>query len=96
VQETGAEASGAIAVIVPRHNRRRTGIIFYHHVARSDTPEHYADGVLKMFEVEIFLEQMTYCRELAKTCRRKYRLLNYSLILGFKGSTMFLTRLLWR
>lgn len=91
-----ASATHAIAVIVPRRNHRRTGVIFYHHVTRSDSPAQYADGVLKMSEVEIFFEKMTYCHELANICDRKYRLLNYSLILGIIGYAMFLALLLWR
>ena len=91
-----ASAVHAIAVIVPRRHRRRTGTIFYNHVVRSDSAAHYADSVLQMSEVDIFLEQMTYCHDLAKTCDRKYRLLNYSLVLGIIGYAMFLALLVWR
>ena len=91
-----ASVANAIAVIVPRRSRRQTGTIFYHDVARSAGPTDYADGLLRMSEMEIFLEQMTYCHELAKICDRKYRFLNYSLILGLIGYAMFIGLLLWR
>ena len=83
-------AALGIAVIVPRKSQKRDGIIFYHDIMQIASSERYADLLLEMSETEIFRKQIAYCYVLAKICDQKYRLLNYSFILGVVGYAMFL------
>ena len=85
-----------IAVIIPRKNHPKDPTIFYDSVARFDSPSRYADVVLNMADTELFCEQMAYCHALAKICALKYRLLNYSLVLGIIGYATFLALLLFQ
>jgi len=91
-----ASAALAIAVIVPRKNKRHDSIIFYHEIAQIGSPALYLHALAEMSDAEIFRTKMAYCHFVAKICNRKYRLLNFSLISGIVGYAMFLVLLLWR
>ena len=89
----GISAADAFAVIVPRLPRSATGILYLESVARLSSHE-YSHEVLRRSSSEIFNDQLDYCRELARICAIKYKLLHRSLVTGILGYAAFLAALI--
>jgi len=88
-------ATYAVAVIVPRLVDPESSIIHFRAIARHKSNRRYVEDLLARTPAALFEEQMAYCYDLAVISRRKYQLLNRSLIAGVLGYATFLATLIF-
>jgi hypothetical protein len=86
-------ASYSVAVIVPRVGTSPESIIHFRAIIRRPSAREYVDELLAKSQSEIFYEQAAYCHELARTCAKKYQLLDRSFFAGIIGYAAFLATL---
>jgi hypothetical protein len=83
-----ALAAGAflsLLVIIPRRPGSRRGFLLWEAIAQYGTGRQYADELWLLSPASLFQVKATHCFDLAKVCRRKYRMLRYALGTGAVG-----------
>lgn len=73
-----ALAAGAfltLMVVIPRTPGSRRGFIFWEAVAEYDSGRQYADELLTLSPATLFQIKTEHCFDLARVCRRKYKVL---------------------
>lgn len=76
----------AIAVVFPKLKGSRRGHIFWSGISEFDTSSEYANSVANLTEASIVDETLKHNYELSSICKRKYSILNISLISGAVGA----------
>jgi hypothetical protein len=75
----------ALLVVIPRTPGSRRGFLFWEAVAEYATGRQYADELWLLSPPSLFQVKAEHCFELAKVCRRKYRMLRWALWTGAVG-----------
>jgi len=75
-----------IAVVFPRLSGSKRGYIFWESIAEFASPTEFSDSAQKLDGKELTRELLKHSHELSKICRRKYRILNWSLRTGAVGA----------
>lgn len=75
----------ALLVIIPRTPGSRRGFLFWEAIAEYDTGRRYADELSLLSPATLFQVKAEHCFELAKVCRRKYKMLRCALWTGAVG-----------
>lgn len=75
----------ALLVVIPRTPGSRRGFLFWEAVAEYETGRQYADELWLLSPPSLFQVKAEHCFELAKVCRRKYRMLRCALWTGAVG-----------
>ncbi len=76
----------AISVVFPRLQGSKRGLVFWECIADFESPSRFTETVEKLNTTELTREIILHCHELARICREKYRLLNWSLRIGSFGA----------
>lgn len=75
----------ALLVTIPRTPGSLRGYLFWEAIAEHDSGRDYADGVARLSGASLFQITAEHCYELARVCRRKYKLLRLALYVGAVG-----------
>lgn len=75
----------ALLVVIPRTPGSRRGFIFWEAVARHKSGRDYADELSTLSPASLFQIKAEHTFDLAGVCRRKYRMLRWSLWIGAVG-----------
>ena len=86
-------ASLAFSVIFPRQRRHSENVLFWGGVADWPDRNAYIQAVASMESERITQAKLEYCYDLARICRRKFRLLRYAMMATAIGLVLFLVSL---
>lgn len=75
----------ALLVIIPRTPGSRRGFLFWEAIAEYETGRQYADDLSLLSGPSLVQVKAEHCYDLAKVCRRKYRMLRCALWTGTVG-----------
>lgn len=76
----------SIIVVVPFLKGSKRGLVFWDSIAEFTTPAEFSEELLKVGDSQLTVEIIQHSYELARVCKRKYRLLNWSLRIGAVGA----------
>ncbi len=75
----------SLLVVIPRTPGSRRGFLFWEAIAEYETGRQYADELWLLSPPSLFQVKAEHCFDLAKVCRRKYRMLRCALWTGAVG-----------
>ena len=75
----------ALLVVIPRTSGSRRGFLFWEAVAEYESGRQYFDDLWRLSPPSLVQVKVEHCYEMAKVCRRKYRMLRYALWCGAVG-----------
>lgn len=75
----------ALLVVIPRTPGSRRGFLFWEAIAEYDGGRQYFDDLWRLSGATLVQVKAEHCYELAKVCRRKYRMLRLALWSGAVG-----------
>jgi len=75
----------SLLVVIPRTRGSRRGFLFWEAVAEYETGRQYADELWMLSAATLFRVKADHCFDLARVCRRKYKILRVSLWSGTIG-----------
>jgi hypothetical protein len=75
----------AILVVIPRTPGSRRGFVFWEAIAEYESGRHYADELASLSPASLAQAKAEHCFDIAKVCRRKYRVLKYAIWSGTVG-----------
>lgn len=75
----------AVAVVIPRLPGSAKSLVSFLGIAEHETPQEYADRLLRTPGPALLAEKAQHCYTLATVCRRKHRLLQGAVILEALG-----------
>jgi len=78
-------AIAAVAVIVPRLPGRGRGAVSFLGIAAYETPDEYAQSLLRTSGPALLAEKAQHCHTLAQVCCAKYRVLRIAVVLEALG-----------
>ncbi len=78
-------AALAVFVILPRLGGAARGIVFWNAITLFENGKEYAAHVQKCDPAELAAAKLEHCHELARVCRRKYRIVAWALWCGSIG-----------
>lgn len=78
-------ATLAVFVVLPRLGGAARGIVFWNAITLFENGKDYAAHVQKCDPAELATAKLEHCHELARVCRRKYRIVAWALWCGSFG-----------
>jgi hypothetical protein len=76
----------ALMVVIPRLPGSRRGMIFWEAIAQFQTARQYADDIAQLSNAALTQNLAEHCYDLALVCKKKYRLLRWSIIASAIGA----------
>ncbi len=76
----------AVAVVFPKLKGSKHGFIFWESIAKFETSAEFSDSAQNIAGIGLTRELLRHAHELAKVCKDKYRVLNWSLRAGSVGA----------
>lgn len=76
----------SITVAVPFLKGSKRGFVFWDSIAEFTDPAEFSEELFKLGDSQLTEEIIRHSYELARVCKRKYRLLNWSLRIGAIGA----------
>lgn len=75
----------ALLVVIPRTPGSRRGFLFWEAIAEYDTGRQYSDELRQLSSATLFQVKAEHCFDLARVCRKKYRMLRAAMWTGAVG-----------